>query len=365
VLDQPDAVRQHDSGPLSRAHAAAVDPGGMYWPQLDGVRAIAILLVLAVHMNSRLEGGILGVDLFFVLSGFLITTLLLQERTSTGRINVAHFYARRALRLLPALAVAIVLVAVVHGLPHAPATDLAFGIPVVLLYVTNWAGIYSGGRLGTLVPMWSLAIEEQFYLVWPWVIRRWAHARRLAEILVAIAMVMMLARTGWAVLKWRGSDRITFFRADGFLLGAALAVVLARREAVKALRALTYQCLAAVALVSLAVPWLVLFVRNGPVTRSVSYGYVSIAGAVLIGSVVMVPTSFVARALRTRPLVAIGRVSYGIYLFNFPIFALVQAQTWSTPVKLLVEYSATATLTLASWRLLEQPARRLRRRFRA
>jgi peptidoglycan/LPS O-acetylase OafA/YrhL len=327
------------------------------------VRAIAILLVLAVHTKSRLEGGILGVDLFFVLSGFLITTLLLQERTSTGGINVANFYARRALRLLPALAVAIGLVAVVEHLPHAPPTDLALAIPVVLLYVTNWAGIFSERRLGTAVPFWSLAIEEQFYLVWPWVIRRWAHARRLAETFVGIAIVIIVARTGWAVLKWRGTDRITFFRFDGLLFGAALAVLLVRRDAVKVLRALTARWLAPVALVSLAVPWMVLYIRSGPVTRSLSYGYVGIAGAALIGSVVMVPTSFVARALRTRPLVAIGKVSYGIYLFNFPIFALVQAQKWNTPLTLLVEYSATAMLTLASWRFVEQPALRLRRRF--
>jgi peptidoglycan/LPS O-acetylase OafA/YrhL len=129
------------------------------------------------------------------------------------------------------------------------------------------------------------------------------------------------------------------------------------------LRALTARWLAPVALASLAVPWLVLYLRSGPVTRSFAYGYVSIAGAALIGSVVLVPTSFVARALRTRPLVAIGRVSYGIYLFNFPIFALVQAQHWNTPVTLLVEYSATAALTLASWRFVERPAQRLRRRF--
>ena len=343
----------------------SLEPSDRYWPQLDGVRAIAILLVLGAHTNSRFEGGILGVDLFFVLSGFLITTLLLQERISADRINIAHFYARRALRLLPALVVAIVLVVFVARFPGAPTTDLAFGIPIVLLYVTNWAGIFAERRLGSFVPYWSLAIEEQFYLVWPWVIQRWAQARRLAEYFVGVALMIMLARTGWAVLKWRGSDRITFFRADGLMLGAALAVVMVRREPYRVVQALSSRRLAAGALLSLALPWLVLFVRSGQVTRSVSYAYVSVAGTLLVGSVILVPTSLAARALRTRPLVAIGRVSYGIYLFNFPIFSYVQAQTWSAPLKLLVEYSATALVTLASWYLVEQPARRLRNRFRA
>jgi peptidoglycan/LPS O-acetylase OafA/YrhL len=197
------------------------------------------------------------------------------------------------------------------------------------------------------------------------VIRKWAHARRLAETFAGIAIVTVVARTGWAVLSWRGSDRVTFFRADGLLLGAALAVVLTRHESVRVLQLLSSRWLAACALASLAVPWLVLYERDGPITRSVAYGFVSIAGAALIGSVVVLPTSLVARMLRTRPLVAIGRVSYGIYLFNFPIFRWVQAQAWSTPRKLLVEYSATAIVTLASWFLVEQPARKFRRRFPA
>jgi len=329
------------------------------------VRALAIGLVLAYHADRRLAGGILGVDLFFVLSGFLITTLLLDERVRTGRIAVGNFYARRALRLLPALGVAIVLVTVIHRLPGALPTDLAFGLPFVVVYATNWASVYSIPRLGTLGPYWSLAIEEQFYLVWPWVIGRWARARRLAEIFVGIAVVMMVARTGWSVMRWRGSDRITFFRADGLLLGAALAVVLARREAHNVLRALKAAWLGPLALAGITIPWIVLVARDGPVTRSVAYGCVGIAGAALIGSVVLVPTSLVASVLRTRPLVAIGRVSYGLYLFNYPIFTLVQAQGWSAPVKVIVEFSATALVAVVSWRFVEQPALRLRRRFRA
>jgi peptidoglycan/LPS O-acetylase OafA/YrhL len=338
-------------------------PQVRYWPELDGVRALAIALVLAYHADRRLAGGILGVDLFFVLSGFLITTLLLQERVSTGRIAVGRFYVRRALRLLPALGVALILVTLVDRLPGALPTDIAFGIPFVVIYAINWADIYSTPRLGTLVPYWSLAIEEQFYLVWPWVIRRWAHARRLAETLAAIAFVIMFARTGWSVLRWRGSDRITFFRADGLILGAALAVLIARREARTVLRALTAPRLPYLALAGIAVAWVGLVVRDGPETRSAAYACASIAGTALIGSVVLAPASPVARVLRTRPLVAVGKVSYGIYLYNYPIFTVVQSQSWSTPTKLIVEFSATAALTLASWRFVERPAQRLRRKL--
>ena len=347
---------------------AGIDPVAQaterYWPQLDGIRGIAILLVLGVHTEGRFVGGILGVDLFFVLSGFLISTLLLTERLETGNINAAHFYARRALRLLPALTVAIALIVVLGRLPGARPTDLAIGIPVVLLYAMNWVIVYTHRPLGNFGPFWSLAIEEQFYLVWPWAIRKWGDVRRLPEILVAIAVVIMVTRTGWALEHWRGSNDFTFFRADGLLLGAALAVVLVRREHVELLRILSARWVAPVALAGFAVPIAVLVVRTNNPIGSVAYGCANVAGVALIGSVVLVPGSLVGRVLRTRPLVALGRVSYGIYVFNFTIFTLVYAQHWTTPITLAVDYSAIAAITLTSWFLIEQPALRFRRRFR-
>jgi peptidoglycan/LPS O-acetylase OafA/YrhL len=338
-------------------------PRQSYLPQLDGVRALAIALVLAVHTNHQVTGGILGVDLFFVLSGYLITSLLLTELAGAGRIATSNFYARRALRLLPALLVTVVLVAVISRLPHALPTDLAFSIPIVLLYVTNWAATTSTPRLGGFAHLWSLAIEEQFYLVWPWVIRRWAHARHLAIVLVSGALVVMAARTSWALHNWRGANSITFLRADGLLLGAALAVVFTRERTGRLFSVLRQPWVAPLALVGVIVPVVVLVKHFTAPTISVAEGCESLAGVTLIASIVIAPASLVARVLCARPLVGIGKVSYAMYLFNFPIFALVQAQGWATGVTVAVEYAALAVLTFASWRFVERPALKSRRKY--
>ena len=141
-----------------------------YRPSLDGLRAVAILLVVAVLPRSWLPGGTLGVDLFFVLSGFLITTLLLEERGATGDVSLPHFYARRALRLLPALWLLLIVYVAYglanghHGLPSHVLGAAAIGAG----HVANFfAAAGSPNQAHYLVHLWSLAQEEQFYLLWP------------------------------------------------------------------------------------------------------------------------------------------------------------------------------------------------------
>src|SRR5580700_5306780 len=144
--------------------------GRTRWPALDGIRALAVLAVLCVHWHpSQFAGGFIGVDMFFVLSGFLITSVLLSEVRRTEIINLGHFYARRALRLLPALACMLIVVSLaVESIPQlAPVRANAIGGLVwVVFYAGNWA-IVTGHNLGILTPTWSLSLEEQFYLLWP------------------------------------------------------------------------------------------------------------------------------------------------------------------------------------------------------
>jgi peptidoglycan/LPS O-acetylase OafA/YrhL len=147
-----------------------------YRPALDGVRAIAVLAVIVYHLNTHLPGGFLGVDVFFVLSGYLITTLLLRELAATGSVRLSQFWARRARRLLPAVLLLLAVVAIVVA-RSAPLSTLAArrdDMLSTLLYVANWHFIASDQSYFTIYTgasplrhMWSLAIEEQFYLLWP------------------------------------------------------------------------------------------------------------------------------------------------------------------------------------------------------
>lgn len=335
-----------------------------YWPSLDGVRALAIALVLVVHAEERIPGGILGVDIFFVLSGFLISSLLLREAVDAGHIAIGNFYARRVLRLLPALLVSLALVAFIVALWEDADTNVVVAFPIALAYLANWA-MFAGVYMGLLSPFWSLAIEEQFYLVWPWVIRRFAQSRRLPQSLVAVAAVMLFGRTGAALVHWERIESVPFFRADGLLLGAALAVVIRRGTATKVLALLRATIAPIAALAVIAASFLTVTFRSTPAVRSLAFGTVSIAAAVLIGSLVLSPDSIASQVFGLGALRAVGRVSYGLYLFNFPIFLWTQAQGWWMPITIIVEFGATTAITLGSWFLLEKRVLGLRVRFPA
>ena len=144
-----------------------------YRPAYDGIRALAVLAVFLDHGRTRLHGGFVGVDVFFVLSGFLITTLLVEESAVAGRVDLRSFYGRRVRRLLPALVVALVLVGGLYAFMPKINHGWSFGPTAfaVLAYAGNWVTVLvdpvTQNTLGALTHTWSLAIEEQFYLLWP------------------------------------------------------------------------------------------------------------------------------------------------------------------------------------------------------
>src|SRR2546423_14352200 len=205
-----------------------------YRPALDGVRALAVTAVLLFHGGvSFLPGGFLGVDAFFVLSGYLITSLLLAERAETGRIRLGAFWARRARRLLPALLVVIMVVAVAgrYLLPDVEVTLLRWDAFAALAYVANWRMIYRGTDYFTqtsapspLQHTWSLGIEEQFYWLWPVLVLLLLRSRR------AIFAFSVLGATVSAVLALtlHDTNRVYFgtdTRAQALLIGCALATL--------------------------------------------------------------------------------------------------------------------------------------------
>jgi peptidoglycan/LPS O-acetylase OafA/YrhL len=294
------------------------------------VRAFAILAVLAFHGGTRLTAGFIGVDIFFVLSGFLITSLLFQESSDRGTIHLRRFYGRRARRLLPALFLTIVAVGLIYALDETLNHGFSYRLQalVAIFYGANWViAIQGGSPLGLLNHIWSLAIEEQFYILWPPLLvialrNRWSRERLALLLLLAAAACALLRATLWIVGMRQGLYFRTDTHADGLLLGCALAAARETRISnvlAAAGKSLVLAVLAGIGLVLLAF---------GPMTRggfqfTIGYPIVAICTAIVINHAVTSDQSILTRTLALRPLVWIGARSYGMYLFFLPAMAVV------------------------------------------
>jgi peptidoglycan/LPS O-acetylase OafA/YrhL len=370
-----------------RRRRASVD-GMVHLPALDGIRAVAVIAVLAFHGGiAAVSGGFLGVDAFFVLSGYLITALLLSEWARTdGRIDLAAFWGRRTRRLLPALLLVVAVVAVVGQdlLPPEEARQLRGDGLAALFYVANWRMILGGGDYfaqtaapSPLQHTWSLGIEEQFYLLWPLVLcallwrRRDRAALRWLLVVCAVgvaASTLALAATYVPEAPGRayyGTDT----RGGAILVGAGLAVLLQLRGGrhVGPPRRWPQSLLgAAAALAMLALGWSATRV-SGTDTALFRGGMLalSLATAVVIAHVVLVPTGWSARLLSLPPFPALGRISYGVYLWHWPVFIAANADRTGLAGLELFAVRCLLTLALAylSYVLVERPVQ-LRLRFR-
>jgi peptidoglycan/LPS O-acetylase OafA/YrhL len=363
-----------------------------YQPALDGIRALAVAAVLAFHAGvPGLDGGFLGVDAFFVLSGYLITSLLLAERTRTGRIALLAFWGRRVRRLLPALLLLLVVVAVVSRflLPGAEIGALRGDALAALGYVANWRMIHRSGdyfvATGGPSPLqhtWSLGIEEQFYLLWPLVVVLLAGRRRVLLVL-AVAAALASALAAALLFTPANLDRAyygTDTRAAALLIGAALAVLLAGRAATTAGRGTPvgrpaadarrrygrrrldrHPLLGGLALCGgLATAW---FWTHATGSSSWLFRGGLLVGAVAVAAViahaVSSPGSPTGRLLALPPLVWLGRISYGVYLWHWPLFGWFNAERTglSGNTLLTVRCAATMAVAVASYHLVERPIR--------
>lgn len=307
-------------------------------PGLDGLRGLAVLLVLAQHLGLPVfrGGGLVGVLLFFVLSGFLITWLLLDEHDATGRIDIRAFYARRARRLLPAF---LAMLAVVVGVAALMGNLEAIAGPAIVAgaYVANWSHLFDID-MGPLNHTWTLSVEEQFYIVWPAVLIGFFAFRRLGWLILAAcvaAVLWFMPMTGGAI-------------AFGALLGVSV-----RRNLVPQMPA--------------AMGWaaigglVVLSVLVGTGWTTPTWAKLAILATAGLGAIWAAQSP----KLGWKPMAGIGRISYGLYLWHVPIVWALQ------PV--LAEHlpwpMVTATLALLafaaagiSWRFIETPMRTARRR---
>jgi peptidoglycan/LPS O-acetylase OafA/YrhL len=362
---------------------------------LDGLRALAVVAVLLYHGGvSWATGGFLGVEMFFVLSGFLITSLLVAEWGQTATIALRAFWGRRARRLLPALFALVLAIGVFYALggPTRAVPGLESDGISTLLYFNNWHQVAAGtsyfaasGPVSPLQHTWSLAIEEQFYVLWPLLVlgvlavarRRGASPRRALQILLVTALTGAAAsavETAVLFAGGRGLDRVyygTDTRATGLLIGAALAIALAivRRHpspgprsvlTPRRRRALGVAATAALPAIAAGV-WL----ADGADAWVYPYGFLALDAAVVlvILAVVAVPRSLAARVLALAPLRAVGKVSYGLYLWHFPLFLwLDQSSTGLRSTWLLLLRLAVALgVSVLSYFVVEQPIRQRRR----
>jgi peptidoglycan/LPS O-acetylase OafA/YrhL len=371
-------------------------------PALDGLRGIAVLLVMLFHFGaSVLPGGFLGVDVFFVLSGFLITGLLLKEHRASGRINLIAFWGARARRLFPALAVMLIAVALVAASMPALEQQTVFtqGI-ATLAYVNNWLLIAQDTSYfqqwqtpSPLLHTWSLGVEEQFYLLFPLLVLGLVLTLRRSRVWVAVTMALLAlasATWGWYLATTGASiDRLYFgtdVRAQELLLGAALAILLSGRSAARLESASTTTGIgtgtspdtgpdtgpdrtsprqptwlpATVGTAGVAVVLAMAAVTDARSTYVYRGGMLllSVAVCAAIWGVSGTRSNRLSAVMGWRPLAAVGLISYGLYLWHWPLFV------WLSGGRRLLngpEVVAALVLTFAvaipSYLLIERPIR--------
>jgi peptidoglycan/LPS O-acetylase OafA/YrhL len=341
---------------------------------LDGVRAIAVVLTSLVHlMPHRVPGGVFGVDVFFVLSGFLITSLLLGELSDTGRLDLKRFYVRRARRLLPAVAALLIVFTVVVVLSaRTPREILVAGVvdTAVLTYTFNWTDVFGHQPPWQVDHLWSLSLEEQFYIVWPilllLVLRKFS---RQGAVVITLAAVLasalaqdivydLTASTAWAYLS-------SPLHAHGILLGCVLAMVFTWRLADRQLSWLAaHSWPAAVAGIGIIVASFFIGVDDKVTYSGGMFAVVLAAGLVVVTLASQdagLGNGRLHRVLGVALLVAIGRRSYSIYLWqNFMAWALtpLRGGPWWIPANIV----ATLLAAEISYRFIERRFMRPRRR---
>ena len=325
--------------------------GIAYRPEIDGLRAIAVLAVIAYHAGLG-GAGFVGVDVFFVISGYLITSLLLREHEATGRIDLLHFYARRVRRIFPAAAVVVLIVlglasVLLSAFPEAHTANsagaaLMFGANVFFQFTTG--GYFDGlSEEMPLLHLWSLSVEEQFYFVWP-------------------ALLIVLLRRGWAktgiivlgvaslLLAEALSPQAAFYQMPARFWELAAGGLIAAMPA----RALPRWVTSAGVLVTLAA--CVFAMGHFPGVGALP----AVAGAALVIAAVHGGAS--NAMLRSRPMVWIGLISYSLYLWHWPLLALYRATTVGDGelVTRLILCAVSFPLAFASYRYVEQPFRKMR-----
>lgn len=325
-------------------------------PELDGLRAVAIVLVLGAH-SGALRGGVIGVDIFFVISGYLITAILVQEFAQTGNLDIRAFYIRRLLRIGPAFAFMLLSVLAMTALFVLPERRPAQYLPILYAaaYAMNWTRAFGLGS-GIIGHTWSLAVEEQFYLVWPLALLGILPFDRRRRIMILLGLVAASALwRGWLTFLPGTEDHVFFgsdTRANQILLGCLLAFLPQHEVARWASRSWAVPALALATLAVMGIPhWL----RPGDSV------FIGLCAAWLIAAVLDARPTLLATVLKTGFCVAIGRLSYSLYLWHAPIGAALGGRAVA-PVAVLqiISLSLSFAAAIFSYFVIEKPFLRLK-----
>lgn len=349
-----------------------------YNPALDGLRGVAIMMVMVFHATPHaLIGGYIGVDIFFVLSGFLITTLLIREYDRSQTVNLKNFFMRRVLRLGPALLL-LLLVFSCASLVFLTGENLKrflIDAVITLFYVANWARALDIHPPDYLGHAWSLAIEEQFYLVWPIIFL--VMVRYLKNRIHWLWLTLVLALSAWAwrwgllvtgatpMRLYNGSDT----RADTLMIGCALAIALSLNGVRQYMDTGARHWLAPLGFAAALCLLVIALYSNWEDPRMFKWGYflVAASSAVIIADM-MRPCrageeGYLRRVLSLPWLVWVGSISYGLYLWHFPVFRVLYAAAFSPVVVLALGSLVTFAIASASYILVERHFLRLKGRY--
>ena len=347
-----------------------------YLPALDGLRALAVLLVLGYHLGySGLAGGYIGVEVYFILSGWLVCALLMAEARSSGHIGLGNFWVRRARRLLPAMVVVtVVTLAVATALTPDRVADLRADAFAALTYHLNWKLIldqqsYFAAADGpsALEHLWSLSIEEQFYLVFPLLaagaLAKWRTGWALALVAGGVLASTVL-RFAWYET---GTDPSSIYfstitRAAGLLAGVALALVWVPSRLRPHASWLAGRVVDVLALAGIGVVvWYTMSVTEQEHSAfRLSFSLAQAATLLAIAALVVPVRSWMGALLGTRALVWVGRRSYGIYLIHWPVIVFTSrapGQQPEAPWKVMLQVAGIAALAAISYKVIEQPIR--------
>jgi peptidoglycan/LPS O-acetylase OafA/YrhL len=354
---------------------------------LDGLRAVALLIIMGYHFGvGWLGGGFFSLDIFYVLSGYLITGLLVSEYRKRGRIKLSAFWLRRARRLLPALIIVLVAVTLMvrFAEPAGLYPDFRMSALSALFYFSNWWQIAAASNyfvasapLSPLTHTWSLAVEEQFYLVWPLVVLAVMHfsrtfARGIRVLLVLSVTGALASALEMAVLYRPGGNTTRLYfgtdtHAQSILIGAAIASAMTIIEMRRGNEGMAPVARSAVARWSLVVLGFAGFAATLTLTYTLSgtssfdyrggFFVSALSAAAIIIGAVSVPRGPIARVLSLPPLIWLGTISYGAYLWHYPIYVYLDpARTGLVGLPLLaVRFAGTFALAAASYYLVERP----------
>lgn len=346
-----------------------------YHPQLDGLRGIAVLIVMFFHANAPfMRGGGVGVDIFFVLSGFLITILLVSEYENFGAVKLKRFYIRRALRLVPAL-LALVIMICVASYVMSPVYGFRKNMVdsfITITYLTNWSRAFSLHTPDLVGHTWSLAVEEQFYLIWPPLfLLLFRVFKSKAVVFYAAIAIALLSWTVRVALYIHGATHDRIYngldtRADALMFGCAVGLAFTSRRLMRdddaRLLKKILRVSAPVAAVALGV-----YAMAGVWSDSYMFRFGlalnSLLALIVIMGLLVHPEGFLARFMMQKWLVWVGTLSYGLYLWHLPIFLTMARRNFSNLELNTIGFALTFAAASSSYYLLEKPLLRLKKRF--